>query len=59
MNKPDTVELTEAETAFLLRQPDVAITLARFNRAQCHQTASETVRMQLFKRTKMFEKMAR
>jgi hypothetical protein len=53
------MQLTEAEQKFLLEQPDVAATLARFNRAKAMQEASEPLRMELVKRTRTFEQMSR
>lgn len=51
--------LTEAEIAYLLKQPDVAVTLARFNKAQMYQTADHQARIDLMKRFRMFEAIGR
>lgn len=53
------MQLTEAEQKFLMEQPDVAATLARFNRAKAMQEASEPARMELVRRTREFEKLSR
>ena len=52
-------KLTEAEIAFLLKQPDVAVTLARFNKSQAYQTADTKSSMAYAQRCRMFERMAR
>lgn len=51
--------LTEAEIAHLLKQPDVAVTLARFNKAQMYQTADHQSRIDLMKRYRMFDAISR
>lgn len=53
------VTLTQAEMDHLLRQPDVAVTLALFNRAQSYQSADEARRMEYVKRVRLFEKLSR
>lgn len=53
------MKLTDAEVAFLLRQPDVANTLARFNKAQALQSADGAARMEYLKRVRAFETMER
>lgn len=51
--------LTDAEIAFLLKQPDVANTLARFNKAQAMQSADPATRMTHLQRVRTFERMER
>jgi hypothetical protein len=53
------IKLTDAEVAFLLKQPDVANTLARFNKAQAMQSADADTRMTKLARVRMFERMER
>ena len=53
------IKLTDAEVAFLLKQPDVANTLARFNKAQAMQSADADTRMTQLARVRMFERMER
>jgi hypothetical protein len=53
------IQLTPEEVAHLLMQPDVAVTLALFNRAQAYQSASDERRMQYLKRVRDFEKISR
>jgi hypothetical protein len=52
-----TITLTDAEIAFLLKQPDVANTLARFNKAQAMQSACLSARMDYLDRVRTFEKI--
>lgn len=53
------MKLTDAEVAFLLKQPDVANTLARFNKAQAMQSADADTRMNHLQRVRQFERMDR
>lgn len=53
------MRLTEAEQKFLLQQPDVANTLARFNKAQAMQSADAAARMEYLRRVRAFETMER
>jgi hypothetical protein len=53
------MKLTDAEIAFLLKQPDVANTLARFNKAQAMQSADADTRMVHLQRVRTFERMER
>lgn len=53
------MNLTPAEIAFLLKQPDVANTLARFNKAQAMQSADTATRIRHLNRVRMFERMER
>jgi hypothetical protein len=53
------MKLTDAEQAYLLKQPDVVNTLARFNKAQAMQSADADTRMTLLQRVRAFERMER
>lgn len=47
--------ITPDEETYLLKQPEVAAALAKFNRAQAMQTADHAKRMQLLDRFRAFE----
>jgi len=53
------MQLTQAEVDYLLKQPDVANTLARYNRAQAYQTTADDARIALVKRSREFERIER
>jgi hypothetical protein len=51
--------LTEAEIAYLMKQPGVAAALARYNRSQAYQSADHATTMHHTTRCRMFERLDR